>query len=289
MKRLSLLLLSCLMTFSIVALSSCANRIPSMYMDVNAPQPQLGETGQYAEQSEEAEQASDDKYSSLTDNVTVTPSKSSNKTVSTSSISSPTMYSAIIPSSTPSSNPSSNPSSTPSSDTNEIPTTNSAGTEVDLEDSLYNKFVTLLSYDYNTTDSFEYTTTSKDAQMSIVVTMCENKLKTDSENNVQFFTKEDIENTYKDYFGTEISNPSALTSKSGVKYTNGRYELVNMPKQTTHTKYTRSVLSLGNGYYKIIADIRSDGSVIASATYVVKANTSSSYGANLIAQKITQY
>lgn len=272
------------MIFSSITLSSCANRIPSMYMDVNAPKPQIGDAGQYVEQEDEAEQSNEEQYSSLTDNVNSTSSLNSSKTISINPVSSPTMYSSNIPSVRPSSNPE---SSTP--DPDKIPTTGSSGTEVELEDELFSNITNLLSCDYNLTDSFENTTASKDVQVSIVVAVCENKIKTDEENNVKYFTKEDIESTYKDYFGTELRDPSALLPASGVRYINDRYELVEDIQKTTNTKYIRSTLSLGNGYYKVLADIRSNESIIASATYVVKANTSSPYGANLIAQKITKY
>lgn len=275
------------MIFSSITLSSCANRIPSMYMDVNAPKPQMGDASQYSELEDEVEQSNEEHYSSLTGNVNSTSSLHSSKTLSIKPVSSPTMYSSNI-SSRPSSKPSSNPEAS-ITDPDKIPTTGSAGTEVKLDDDLSSNIMDLLNYDYNITGSFENDTDSKDVQMSIVVMICENKLKTDAEDNVKYFTKEDIETTYKNYFGTELSDPSALLPASGVKYINGRYELVNDIQKTTNTKYIRSTLSLGNGYYKVLADIRSNGSIVASATYVVKVNTASPYGVNLIAQKIIKY
>lgn len=209
-------------------------------------------------------------------------------------VSTPNMYSSKIPdkyvvSTSSSSEPSSESSQsskepeTPKPQQPSIPLTSATGSAADLTSAQRQKITTLISSNLLDKESFENTGLGADQMIGAALLLGSDKIQYGFDTYIE---KDILSNLCKDLFGkTPFSSGSKLSS-SYIILKSDKCNIKKMPESNYYSKAIGTIYDVGNGYYKVETELYSNETKAGNAVYIIKADSASTHGYVIAAQKI---
>ena len=164
-----------------------------------------------------------------------------------------------------------------------VPTTDASGSEAQLTSAQRQKIMSLISADLLDGESFENSALGINQIVAAGLLLGRD----DIVHGFDDYISKDILSGYcKDIFGEASVLSGSKLSCSYISLKGDKCYIKKMPETNGYSKSIEAIYDVGNGYYKVAAQLYSGETKKGNAAYIIKANSASTYGFVIMAQKI---